>query len=116
MNGPTSKPNGRDGKEAAANDGFSLPSIPLLKGRRAIRRIGEKFAVNPGTGAGSMTVPINTSRDASGFGPQPALFGYAVAVVAVGGAVVATLELGSAVRNTPTLFLARLFLAAGLAA
>jgi K+-sensing histidine kinase KdpD len=33
-----------------------------------------------------------------------ALFGYAVALIAVGGAVVATLELGSAMKHTPTLF------------
>jgi hypothetical protein len=66
--------------------------------------IGEKFTADPATGTGSMTVPIYSSRDRSGFGPQLTLFGYAVAVVAVGGAVVATLELSSAVKDTPTLF------------
>ncbi|WP_240475340.1 SpvB/TcaC N-terminal domain-containing protein [Vulgatibacter incomptus] len=32
--------------------------------------MGEKFAANPVTGTGSMTVPIPTSRGRSGFGPQ----------------------------------------------
>src|SRR4029077_7433093 len=36
----------------------------------AIRGIGEKFAANPVTGTGSMTVPIATSPGRSGFGPQ----------------------------------------------
>ncbi len=47
-----------------------LPSISLPKGGGAIRGIGEKFAANPVTGTGSMTVPIATSPGRSGFGPQ----------------------------------------------
>jgi hypothetical protein len=39
----------------------SAPSISLPKGGGAIRGIGEKFATNPVTGTGSMTVPIATS-------------------------------------------------------
>src|SRR5246500_4434257 len=35
----------------------SAPSISLPKGGGAIRGIGEKFAANPVTGTGSMTVP-----------------------------------------------------------
>ena len=35
--------------------------------------MGEKFAANPVTGTGSMTVPIATSPGRSGFGPQLAL-------------------------------------------
>jgi hypothetical protein len=46
------------------------PSIFLPKGGGAIRGIGEKFAANPVTGTGSMTVPIATSPGRSGFGPQ----------------------------------------------
>src|SRR5207247_10973756 len=46
------------------------PSISLPKGGGAIRGIGEKFAANPVTGTGSMTVPIATSPGRSGFGPQ----------------------------------------------
>ncbi|AGL03143.1 SpvB/TcaC N-terminal domain-containing protein [Desulfoscipio gibsoniae] len=49
------------------------PSISLPKGGGAIRGIGEKFAANPITGTGSMTVPIATSPGRSGFGPQLAL-------------------------------------------
>src|SRR6266487_1992924 len=50
-----------------------LPSLSLPKGGGAIRGIGEKFAVNPVTGTGSMSVPIATSPGRSGFGPQLSL-------------------------------------------
>ncbi|MBU1055240.1 MAG: hypothetical protein KKC46_15665 [Proteobacteria bacterium] len=46
------------------------PAINLPKGGDAIRGIGEKFAANPVTGTGSMSVPIATSPGRSGFGPQ----------------------------------------------
>src|SRR5438270_4029151 len=49
------------------------PTIALPKGGGAIRGIGEKFAANPVTGTGSMTVPIATSPGRSGFGPQLSL-------------------------------------------
>src|SRR5438874_8510534 len=49
------------------------PSISLPKGGGAIRGIGEKFAANPVTGTGSLTVPIYTSPGRSGFGPQLSL-------------------------------------------
>ncbi|HLG61748.1 MAG TPA: SpvB/TcaC N-terminal domain-containing protein [Ktedonosporobacter sp.] len=52
---------------------ISAPSISLPKGGGAIRGIGEKFAANPVTGTGSMTVPITTSPGRSGFGPQLSL-------------------------------------------
>jgi Salmonella virulence plasmid 65kDa B protein len=42
----------------------------LPKGGGAIRGIGEKFAANPVTGTGSMSVPIATSPGRSGFGPS----------------------------------------------
>jgi hypothetical protein len=45
----------------------------LPKGGGAIRGIGEKFAANPVTGTGSMSVPIATSPGRSGFEPQLAL-------------------------------------------
>src|ERR1700692_3463545 len=51
----------------------SAPRISLPKGGGAIRGIGEKFAANPVTGTGSMTVPIATSPGRSGFGPQMSL-------------------------------------------
>lgn len=43
-------------------------SIFLPKGGGAIRCIGEKFAANPVTGTGSMTVPIAIHPRRSGFG------------------------------------------------
>lgn len=49
------------------------PSISLPKGGGAIRGIGEKFAANPVTGTGTLTVPIPTSPGRSGFGPQLSL-------------------------------------------
>ncbi len=49
------------------------PTISLPKGGGAIRGIGEKFAANPVTGTGSLSVPIYTSPGRSGFGPQLSL-------------------------------------------
>jgi Salmonella virulence plasmid 65kDa B protein len=51
----------------------SPPAISLPKGGGAIRGMGEKFAANPVTGAGSMTAPIATSPGRAGFGPRLAL-------------------------------------------
>ena len=50
-----------------------VPAISLPKGGGAIRGIGEKFAANPVTGTGSMTVPIAVSPARGGFGPQLSL-------------------------------------------
>jgi len=47
--------------------------ISLPKGGGAIRGMGEKFAANPVTGTGSMSVPLTTSPGRSGFGPQLSL-------------------------------------------
>jgi len=52
---------------------FTPPSISLPKGGGAIRGMGEKFAANPVTGSGFMSVPIATSPGRSGFGPQLSL-------------------------------------------
>ena len=49
---------------------FAAPTISLPKGGGAIHGMGEKFAANPVTGTGSMSVPIATSPGRSGFGPQ----------------------------------------------
>lgn len=49
------------------------PAISLPKGGGAIRGIGEKFAANPVTGTGSMSVPIACSPGRAGFGPQLSL-------------------------------------------
>src|SRR5436189_5509994 len=51
----------------------TAPTINLPKGGGAIRGMGEKFAANPVTGTGSMSVPIATSPGRSGFGPQLSL-------------------------------------------
>ena len=61
--------------ETSENDSFavSAPAINLPKGGGAIRDMGEKFAANPVTGTGSMSVPIATSPGRSGFGPQLSL-------------------------------------------
>jgi hypothetical protein len=51
----------------------SAPVISLPKGGGAIRGMGEKFAANPMTGTGSMSVPLAVSPGRGGFGPQLAL-------------------------------------------
>ena len=51
----------------------SAPAVSLPKGGGAIRGMGEKFAANPVTGTGSMSVPIATSPGRGGFGPQLSL-------------------------------------------
>ncbi len=55
------------------SDFVSAPDITLPKGGGAIRGIGEKFAANPVTGTGSLTVPVTTSPGRLGFGPQLSL-------------------------------------------
>jgi len=74
---------------------LKAPELSLPKGGGAIRGIGEKFAANPVTGTGSMTVPILTSPGRSGFGPRLSLsydsgagngpfgFGWSLALPAV---------------------------------
>jgi len=64
-NAPETKDEGRSAASA--------PTIELPKGGGAVRGIGEKFAANPVTGTGSMSVPIATSPGRSGFGPQLSL-------------------------------------------
>ena len=53
--------------------GVSAPQINLPKGGGAIQGIGGKFAANPVTGTGSMSVPIATSPGRAGFGPELSL-------------------------------------------
>jgi len=52
---------------------LSPPQLSLPTGGGAIRGIGEKFAANPVTGSGSLTVPIFTSPGRMGIGPQLSL-------------------------------------------
>ncbi len=51
----------------------SPPQLSLPKGGGAIHGIGEKFAANPVTGSGTMSIPIAASPGRSGFGPILAL-------------------------------------------
>jgi hypothetical protein len=61
---------GRDKETSGNTNLISASIISLPKGGGAIRGMGEKFAANPVTGTGSMTVPIATSPGRSGFSPQ----------------------------------------------
>jgi len=72
---PDSKPRSEvDGsKEPDQQFRVAAPQLALPKGGGAIRGIGEKFAANPVTGTGSLTVPIYTSPGRSRFGPQLSL-------------------------------------------
>jgi hypothetical protein len=67
--------NNRSPSSQGHDDGFAVssPVVALPKGGGAIRGIGEKFAADPVTGTGSMSVPIATSRGRSDFGPQLSL-------------------------------------------
>ncbi|MCI0699571.1 MAG: toxin, partial [Planctomycetia bacterium] len=47
-----------------------MPTLSLPKGGGAIRGIGEKFAANPVTGTGSLSIPVAVSPGRSGFQPQ----------------------------------------------
>jgi hypothetical protein len=60
-------------KASEERQGVSTPAITLPKGGGSIHGMGEKFAANPVTGTGSMSVPIGTSPGRSGFGPQLSL-------------------------------------------
>lgn len=71
-NRPTERAGGQP-ESASPPFATASPAINLPKGGGAIRGIGEKFAANPVTGTGSMSVPIATSPGRSGFGPQLSL-------------------------------------------
>lgn len=60
----------REGGSSAEASPFSAPQINLPKGGGAIRGVDEKFAANPITGMGSLSVPLPVSSGRSGFGPQ----------------------------------------------
>ncbi len=71
---PGTTGSGGDGAQGGAGGTLaSPPAISLPKGGGAIRGMGEKFAANPVTGTGSLSVPIYTSPGRSGFGPQLSL-------------------------------------------
>src|SRR4051812_32478012 len=58
------------GADTSEPTAFAAPAIALPKGGGAIRGIGEKFAANPVTGSGTLSVHVPTSSGRSGFGPQ----------------------------------------------
>jgi hypothetical protein len=64
-----------NGSESSKEQNYfsSPPTVSLPKGGGAIKGMGEKFAANPVTGTGSMSVPIATTPGRSGFGPQLSL-------------------------------------------
>lgn len=66
-------PSSGEGQAGAATAAAPAPAVALPKGGGAIRGMGEKFAANPSTGTGSLTVPIPTSRGRADFGPRLSL-------------------------------------------
>ena len=52
--------------EAGASP-FAPPQVNLPKGGGAIKEIGEKFATNPVTGTGNLSLPIALTPGRSGF-------------------------------------------------
>src|SRR5436189_344933 len=67
------QPSASASQEPPETSGNLPPTLSLPRGGGAIRGIGEKFAANPVTGTGSMTIPITTSPGRYGFGPQLAI-------------------------------------------
>jgi RHS repeat-associated protein len=64
--------NGASGADAKPTP-FTPPQISLPKGGGAIRGIDEKFAADPVTGTGSLSVALALSPGRSGFGPKLSL-------------------------------------------
>ena len=70
------KPHGKttpEGQQGQQENPMAAPTLALPKGGGAIRSLGEKFAANPVTGSGSMSVPLAVSPGRAGFGPQLSL-------------------------------------------
>src|SRR5262250_3012856 len=61
-----SENSGRSTARQSSGSGL-LPAVSLPKGGGALHGIGEKFATNPATGTGSLTIPIATSPGRAGF-------------------------------------------------
>ena len=66
----TSAETGDNRRSAGTPNVVGPPVLSLPKGGGAIRGIGEKFAANPVTGTGNLTVPIRVSPGRSDFSPQ----------------------------------------------
>lgn len=67
MGMPRSGPRGDANATSSSPGAGLLPALALPKGGGALRGIGEKFATNPATGTGALTVPIATSPGRAGF-------------------------------------------------
>ena len=70
MSAPSETLSGAKGSAADQSSAPAPPSITLPKGGGAIRGIGEKFAANPVTGAGSIRFPSPLARDDPDSGPN----------------------------------------------
>jgi hypothetical protein len=91
--------NGRE----APNDKASRSTHPIsLRNESVIREIWEKFTTSTLDGRRRIAIPICWGRGRSGFGFL--VSAYALAVMAVSGAVVITLGLGPVVKHTPIFF------------
>src|SRR3954451_13696643 len=67
---------GGGGSDPTPESSYASPQAPVIalpKGGGAIRGIGEKFAANPVTGTGTMSIPITTTPGRSEVGPSPSL-------------------------------------------
>ena len=73
MPGPRATENLPQGDSSTKGTLADVPQLALPKGGGAIHGIGEKFAANPVTGTGAVTIPIAASRGRSGFGPSLSL-------------------------------------------
>jgi RHS repeat-associated protein len=60
----------KDGGTGPSSHRGLTPEIQLPKGGGTVNGMGEKFAANPVSGTGSMSVPIATSPGRAGFSPQ----------------------------------------------
>lgn len=72
-NTPVSKAGSPQEEEQKESSQIQVPQILLTKGGDAMKGIGEKFATGPITGADSLSIPISSSPDRSGFGLQLSL-------------------------------------------
>jgi Salmonella virulence plasmid 65kDa B protein len=73
MLSPSTQEGNKPGTEGDKSYFATAPAVSLPKGGGAIKGMGEKFAANPVTGTGSMSVPIATSPRRGEFGPQLSL-------------------------------------------
>jgi hypothetical protein len=71
--GVSQSPTSTSASASSAPAGPAAPQLGLPKGGGAIRGLGESFSFNGPTGAGTFSVPIQTSAGRSGIEPRLAL-------------------------------------------